>query len=109
MQEKRFLGQRVQVRCGQDVAGILLPAELVLGDRVIRVQEVLQQWHDSGFPRTSPRRTWLERRHRTHYLVRAEDGYCYELYVDRTGNRRDWFVVRQSRHPNPRFRAKASD
>jgi len=100
MQEKRFFGRRVHVECERDPAGFLLPAEFVLGDEVLRVQDILLQWHDSGFASTSPRRTWLERRHRTHYRVRADDGCVYELYVDRTGNRRDWYLVRRAAEPS---------
>ncbi|MBM3500102.1 MAG: hypothetical protein FJX74_15710 [Armatimonadetes bacterium] len=96
MHEQRFFGRRVPVRCARDAAGFLLPAQFTLGDEVFHIQEVLLQWHDSGFASTSSRRTWLERRHRTHYRVRADDGCVYELYVDRTGRRRDWYLVRRT-------------
>ena len=96
MREERFFGQRLKVTCERDADGFVLPAEFALGDEVIRVTEVLRQWHDSGFAATSPQRTWLERRHRTHYRVRGDDGRIYELYVDRTGGRRDWFLVRRT-------------
>jgi hypothetical protein len=108
MQEKRFFGQRIRVTCARDAAGFLLPAEFALGDDTIRVQEVLLQWHDSGFASTSTRRTWLDRRHRTHYRIRAADGCVYELYVDRTGNRRDWYLMKQLPGPTSPDRADAA-
>jgi hypothetical protein len=95
MQEERFFGRRTKVACARDAGGFLLPAEFALGDETIRIAEVLLQWHDSGFASTSPRRTWLERRHRTHYRVRGDDGCVYELYVDRTGRRREWYLVKR--------------
>ncbi|MBM3476454.1 MAG: hypothetical protein FJX75_24545 [Armatimonadetes bacterium] len=99
MREERFFGRRVTVTCREDTAGFLLPAEFVLGEDVVRIAEVLRQWHDSGFAGTSRRRTWLERRHRTHYRVRGEDGRIYDLYVDRTGARREWYLLRRAPRP----------
>jgi Domain of unknown function (DUF6504) len=93
---RRFFGQPVQVATAADAAGLQAPVSFELGDQTIRVTEVLAQWHNAGFHPMARRRSWLERRHRTYYRVRAEDGYVYELYVDRTGGRRDWFVVEQS-------------
>ncbi len=107
MREERFFGRRVSVTCEQDAAGFSLPAEFTLGDEVIHVREVLRQWHDSGFAATSPRHTWLERRHRTHYRVRGDDGRVYELYVDRTGSRRDWYLLRRLAGPSPPGPAEA--
>jgi hypothetical protein len=93
---RRFFGRRVEVTCEKDAAGFVLPARFELGDRCIHVAEVLAQWHDHGFHPGTRRRSWLERRHRTHYRVRGDDGCLYDLYVDRTGERRDWFVTEQS-------------
>ena len=93
---RRFFGQPVRVTTQADAAGLQAPASFELGDECLRVTELLAQWHDAGFHPGSRRRTWLERRHRTYYRVRAEDGSVYELYVDRTGGRRDWFLTEQS-------------
>ena len=98
MREQRFFGRRVRVTSEPDAAGFHHPTEFVLGDEVIRVTEVLRRWHDSGFASTSSRRTWLDRRHRTHYRVRGDDGHIYDLYVDRTGGRRDWYLLRRAAH-----------
>jgi hypothetical protein len=95
MREQRFFGRRLRVVCEPDAAGFHLPVELTIGDDVIRVVEVLRQWQDSGFASTSRQRTWLERHHRTHYRVRGDDGRIYELYVDRTGGRRDWYLSKR--------------
>ena len=100
MREERFFGRRVRVTCRQDAAGFLLPAEFALGDEVVRIAEVLRQWHDRGFAGTARQRTWLERRHRTHYRVRGDDGRIYDLYVDRTGGRREWYLLRRAARPN---------
>jgi hypothetical protein len=96
VREERFFGPRVKVTCREDAAGFLQPAEFVLGDEVVRIAEVLRQWHDAGFAGTAPQRTWLERRHRTHYRVRAEDGRICDLYVDRSGGRRQWYLLRRA-------------
>ena len=96
MRERRFFGQRIEVTCEKDDTGFQLPCRFTLGDNEIRVADVLRRWHDYAHPSTSRRRTWLERKHRTYYRVRATDGSIYELYVDRTGGRRDWFLTRRA-------------
>jgi hypothetical protein len=101
MREHRFFGQRVEVTCEPDAAGFRAPSRFLLGEDAVEVEAVLDSWHDSGFHPRAPRRTWLERRHRTYYRVRAGDGCVYELYVDRTGGRRDWFVARRLGEPPP--------
>jgi hypothetical protein len=98
MREERFFGQRIVVRCERDEGGFSEPREFLLGDEAVRVVEVLRRWHDSGFDATTRSRTWLERHHRTHYRVRVEDGGIYELYMDRTGSRRVWFLARRLAH-----------
>ena len=95
MTEQRFFGRGVEVACERDAAGFLLPTRFVLGKETIQVAGVVAQWHDHGFHATVRSRTWLERRHRTFYRVRAEDGRLFELYLDRTGSRRVWFVTRE--------------
>jgi len=90
---RRFFGRRVEVTCEKDAGGFALPARFDFGDRCIEVAEVVAQWHDHGFHPAARRRSWLERRHRTYYRVRGDDGCLYDLYVDRTGGRRDWFVT----------------
>ena len=92
---RRFFGRRVEVTSERDAAGFLLPASFELDDRTVRIAEVAAQWHDHGFHPGTRRRSWLERRHRTYYRIRGDDGYSYDLYVDRTGGRRDWFVTEQ--------------
>jgi hypothetical protein len=96
MSGRRFFGERVQVVCDRDAAGFHLPARFVFGEKTVEVAEVLRRWQDRGFHPRTPRRSWLERRHRTFYRVRATDGFVYDLYVDRTGGRRDWFVTRRT-------------
>ncbi|MGQ9730882.1 MAG: DUF6504 family protein [Candidatus Zipacnadales bacterium] len=95
MRRQRFFGQRIEVRCQHDESGLYVPQQFVFGEEVLRITEILRQWHDSGFNATSRRRTWLERRHRTYYRVHTHDGSLCDLYVDRTGNRRDWFLTRR--------------
>ncbi len=107
MTEQRFFGQRVQVTCERDAGGLHLPFRFVLDKEVLEVAEVLRRWHDRGFHPRTRRRTWLDRRHRTFYRVRADDGCIYELYVDRTGGRRDWFITRKA--PAPEGRSASDD
>lgn len=109
MKERRFFGQRVRVVCERDAAGACLPARFTLGKKTLEVVEILRRWHDRGFHPGAPRRTWLERRHRTFYRVRAGDGHLYDLYVDRTGGRRDWFLARRAPSLEPRNGAEAAD
>ena len=94
MPGRRYFGQRVKVDCAPGDAGLHLPERIVMGQEEIRVAEVLRQWHDHGHPSTSPRKSWLDRKHRTCYRVRAVDGRVCEIYVDRTGGRRDWFLTK---------------
>ncbi len=62
----------------------------------MRVVEVVQAWQDYGFGATHPAaRNWRTRRHRNYYLVRAEDGRLYELYLDRGAKRRQWYLYRR--------------
>ncbi len=93
---RRFFGRRVEVTCRKDAGGFVLPASFELGDRLIEVTEIIAQWHNYGFHPMTRRRSWLDRRHRTHYRVRGDDGCTYDLYLDRTGGRREWFVTEQS-------------
>ena len=59
------------------------------------VVETTRAWMDYGFPPGVKRRSWLERRHRNYYRVRTEDGSVWEVYLDRTGGRRKWFLSRR--------------
>jgi hypothetical protein len=57
------------------------------------IQEIEHSWQDYGQPSTGPRKTnWRTRRHRNYYRVKADDGNVYEIYLDRSGNRRQWYL-----------------
>ena len=97
---RRFFGQRIEVTVERDAAGFSLPTSLTVEGRPIAVVEVLSRWHDAGFSALTRRRTWLERRHRTYYRLRGDDGFIYEVYLDRGGKRPNWFLTLQTTSPS---------
>lgn len=86
--------ERIEVELPQDQA---LPAPVVFTWRGQRyeVRETVRRWTDTGFPPGAKRRSWLERRHREYFRLRTEEGAVWEVYLDRAGGRRAWFLSRR--------------
>ncbi len=72
------------------------PAAFTVDGETYRVLEIQSAWQDWGFGGTHPAaRTWRTRRHRNYYRVLCDDGHAYEVYLDRSSGRREWYVYRR--------------
>lgn len=74
--------------------GVREPVAFTWRGRRYEVHQIINAWVDMGFGAGETTRTWYNRRHRNYYRVEADDGEKYELYLDRSGKRRDWVLAR---------------
>ncbi len=90
-----LISEPIAVEQERGPGGILRPAAFVWRGRRYGIVEIVRLRFDSGFAPGELTRTWWRRRHRNHYVVRADDGVLYELYLDRGGSRRRWFLLKK--------------
>ncbi|MCR4425376.1 MAG: DUF6504 family protein [Firmicutes bacterium] len=87
-----FVGKPVKVSTDAEGAR---PLAFVCEGRIVAVREVLSEWQDWGFGGTHPAaRSWRTRRHRNYFRLLGEDGKVYEIYLDRGGRARKWYLYR---------------
>jgi hypothetical protein len=88
-----LISETIQVEYSK---GQMRPISFKWRGKEYRIDEVEHAWQDFGQPRTGPRRTsWRTRRHRSCYRVKAEDGNVYEIYLERSGSRRVWYLSKR--------------
>ncbi|NLH47693.1 MAG: hypothetical protein GX444_03710 [Myxococcales bacterium] len=89
---RRFSGRKIEVKLDGDPPA---PAEVVDGERVWQVREVVREWFDIGHGSLPARaQTWRTRRHRKNFLLETADGSRLLIYLDYArDDRRVWHLV----------------
>ncbi len=77
---RRFFGQLITVERDPRSRA---PTAFAFRDEKHTVAQVLTSWQDHGFPNDGRRHTWRQRRHRSYYRVRTDEGRDFEIYYDR--------------------------
>ncbi len=95
MQPGRFIGEEIEVELDGPPDGVLAPVRFTWRGRTYEVKAIHSVFAEAGWPRTARSRAWWQKRHRNHYVVRADDGHVYQLVLDRSGRRRQWILLRQ--------------
>ncbi|HEY3398728.1 MAG TPA: DUF6504 family protein [Armatimonadota bacterium] len=84
----------VEVRADQPV--LPAPRAFVWRGQRYEVVRLLELWTDAGrADRSARRHGWWERHHRNYFRVETQGGETWDLYLDRSGGRRMWFVSRR--------------
>jgi hypothetical protein len=90
----RLVHERIVVETAAPGGGVREPVAFTWRRKRYAVTRVLSSWVDTGFGAGEVTRTWYNRCHRNHYRLETEDGSVCEIYLDRSGQRRDWFLAR---------------
>ena len=94
----RCIGQEIEVSVSGEVK---VPTSFRLGDREYVISEIIEDWHDHGFGRSSLcRKRWWQRHHLNYYQIRTATGEVFEIYYDRGTSLehpeyKKWYLCRQ--------------
>lgn len=95
-----FYSQEIQVKAGKKRG---IPSDFIWRGKKYRIQEIWGEWPDYSFG-SAPKGRWWQRRHRTYFRVVTDEGEVFEIYLDRGGGHKKWFLYRRlkasSRHEN---------
>lgn len=87
----QFYSQEIQVKTDQRPG---IPNAFIWGGREYRIQEIWGEWPDYSFGSAQGGR-WWQRRHRTYFRVVTEEGELFEIYLERGGKQKRWFLYRR--------------
>lgn len=90
-----LISERIEVELSGGPGELHEPLAFAWRGERYEVAQVLSAWTEVGFGAGERTRTWYRRRHRNHWQVRTVDGAVYELYLDRSGSRREWVLARK--------------
>ncbi|MFB3897245.1 MAG: DUF6504 family protein [bacterium] len=90
----KFIGEKIDVELDQDNR---MPLSFTWQDTKYSVIKIKSSWQDYGFGRSpAPKRVpWRIRHHRTYYQVVTENNRMFELYYDRGGKEKTWYLVQE--------------
>jgi len=72
------------------------PKTFVWREQRYVVERIIKMWSDSSRPDQRRRKHgWWERRHRDYFRVQTESGEVWDIYRDRGGRRRLWYLSRR--------------
>ena len=91
----KFIGEPIEVELGGPPDGVLAPVRFTWRGRIFQVVAIHRVFAEAGWPRTARSRAWWLKRHRNHFIVRADDGHVYQLTLDRSGRKRQWLLLKQ--------------
>ncbi len=90
-----LISEPIEVEMRATAMAMKEPAAFVWRDERYEIVRVVDFWFDTGFGAQRRGRAWYTRRHRNCYIVEADDGRTYELYLDRSGSRMEWHLYRR--------------
>jgi hypothetical protein len=93
--QPRFIGERVKVEMEATAGGVVAPVRFEWRGKILEITAILQVFSKAGLPKTARTDGWWLKRRRTHWVVRASDQHVYQLYLDRSGSRREWILLRR--------------
>ncbi len=91
----KLISEPIKVEMEAPPGGVYAPVRMHWRDETLEITAVLQVFAEAGLPRTARTDGWWLRRRRTHWIVRASDGHVYQIYLDRSGKRRDWVLLKR--------------
>lgn len=91
----RLISERIKVELEDTPQGLRQPVAFLWRGKRFVIKRILSALLDVGFGAGEITRTWYRRRHRNYFRVETEEGEIFEIYLDRSGSRRDWILKRQ--------------
>jgi hypothetical protein len=85
-----FFSEEIDVQTGPASGR---PAAFTWRGRRYAIREIWGEWPDYGFG-AAPTGRWWQRRHRTYYRVVTDGEEVFEIYLDRGGHRKQWYLYR---------------
>jgi hypothetical protein len=89
-----LISERIEVEMEETERAMKVPAAFVWDGTRYEIERILDFRFDTGFGAQKRGKAWYTRRHRNCYRVEASDGHIYDIYLDRSGHKREW-VLRQ--------------
>lgn len=90
----QLINERITVELHAPGGGVREPLAFTWRGHRYEVREIVSAWVDHGFGAGEATKTWYNRRHRNYYRLAADDGRLYDIYLDRSGSRREWILAR---------------
>lgn len=90
-----LISERIEVELSDPEHSLREPVAFTWRGKRYAVRAVLTAWVDAGFGAGEVTRTWYRRRHRNYYRVETDEGEIYEIYLDRSGSRREWVLAKR--------------
>jgi hypothetical protein len=88
--QDNFFSEEIEVETGRSSGR---PSAFTWRGRRYEIREIWGEWPDYGFGAV-PSGRWWQRRHRTYYRVVTGGDEVFEIYLDRGGHRRQWYLYR---------------
>jgi hypothetical protein len=90
----KFIGERIKVELDEIKR---IPLSFIWQGNKYIITKIKSSWQDYGFGHSSaPKRVpWRIRHHRTYYQVITENNRFYEIYYDRGGKEKSWFLLQE--------------
>lgn len=72
------------------------PVSFIWRNQKFVIKKVLASWQDFGFSSGAPKKkTWRLRKHRNYYKIETDTDEIFEIYLDRTGSKREWIISKK--------------
>jgi hypothetical protein len=90
----KFIGEKIDVELDEDAR---MPISIIWQGTKYPIKKIKSSWQDYGFGQTpAPKRIpWRMRHHRTYYQVITEKNRMFEIYYDRGGKEKSWFLLQE--------------
>lgn len=88
---------RIQVEMDDQPRALPAPRAFTWRGQRYPVVRILRTWHDVGFADRGRPHRWWERRRRTYFRLQTESGDTWDIYLDRGGQGRRWYLSRRWR------------
>lgn len=89
--QNQFYSDEIQVSAAEKPG---IPSAFIWRGKKYRIQEIWGEWPDYSFG-SAPKGRWWQRRHRTYFRVVTDEEEVFEIYLDRGGGRKKWFLYRR--------------
>ncbi len=90
-----LISDRIEVETAAPEGGMKRPVAFMWDGTRYEIERILDFSFDTGFGAQKRGRAWYTRRHRNCYRVEASDGHVYDIYLDRSGGKRDWVLYQR--------------
>jgi hypothetical protein len=90
-----LISDRIEVEMEGTELAMKVPAAFVWDGTRYEIERILDFHFDTGFGAQKRGKAWYTRRHRNCYRVEASDGHTYDIYLDRSGSKREWVLYQR--------------